>query len=173
MTPAGLLRGLDRFVAAVAATALVMLLTIVSLGIVMRAVGRPLSWTDEMSGFLMVWLACLGWILATRHGAHIRIRYFQDKLPRNGRRGFEVVIQAALALVGIVIGVQSLHLVATNYDIEAVSIPISTAWMYVPMVPAGFVMAAQAVADLVRSLSGHEPAPLDPLLDPALMDKAT
>lgn len=173
MTPAGLLRGLDRAVAGVAAAALVILLTVVSLGIVMRAVGRPLSWTDEMSGYLMVWLACFGWILATRHGAHIRIRYFQDKLPRAGRRGFEVAIQAALAVVGLVIGVQSLHLVAVNHDIEAVSIPISTAWMYVPMIPAGFVMAAQAIADLVRSLSGREIAPLDPLNNPALMDKAT
>jgi TRAP-type C4-dicarboxylate transport system permease small subunit len=167
---AALLRGFDRAVAAVATAALVALLTVVSLGIVMRAVGRPLSWTDEMSGYLMVWLACLGWILATRRGAHIRIRYFQQKLPPKGRRGFEVVIQAALALVGLIIGVQSLHLVAVNHDIEAVSIPVSTAWMYVPMVPAGFVMTAQAVADLVASLRGRDPAadPLgNPMLDPA------
>jgi TRAP-type C4-dicarboxylate transport system permease small subunit len=173
VSPAGLLRGLDRAVAATAAAALVMLLTVVSLGIVMRAAGRPLSWTDEMSGYLMVWLACLGWILATRRGAHIRIRYFQHKLPSGGRRGFEVVIQGAMAVVGLVIGVQSIHLVAVNHDIEAVSIPISTAWMYVPMIPAGFVMAAQAVADLVRSVSGRADALLDPMDDPALMDKAT
>ena len=48
------------------------------------ALGHPLSWTDEAAGFLMVWLACFGWMIATRRGAHIRIRFFQDKLPRQG-----------------------------------------------------------------------------------------
>lgn len=173
MTPARWLAAADRAIAAVAVAALVLLLTAVSLGIVFRALGHPLSWTDEISGYLMVWLACLGWILATRRRAHIRIRFFQHKLPSPGRRGAEAAIQAAMALVGLVVGVQSVHLVIVNHDIEAVSIPISTAWMYLPMVPAGFVMAGQAIFDLVRTGMGADPAADDPMGDAALTDTAT
>jgi TRAP-type C4-dicarboxylate transport system permease small subunit len=128
---------------------LVALLAIVTLGIVTRALGRPFSWTDEMSGYLMVWLSCKGWILATRHHAHIRIRYFQDKLPAAGWRATEAVIQLALLVAGLVVGYESILLVERNLDIEAVSIPVSTAWIYAPLIPAGFVTAAQALADLV------------------------
>jgi TRAP-type C4-dicarboxylate transport system permease small subunit len=143
-----LLAGFDRMVAVLAGALLVVLLGIVTLGIVTRAIGRPFSWTDEMSGYLMVWVSCLGWILATRHHAHIRIRYFQDKLPEAGRRATEVAIQLALLGAGLVLGTESILLVERNLDIEAVSIPVSTAWLYAPLIPAGFVMAAQALADL-------------------------
>nr|WP_256515441.1 TRAP transporter small permease subunit [Alsobacter ponti] len=137
---------------------LVVLLAVVTLGIVTRALARPLSWTDEMSGYLMVWVSCLGWILATRHNAHIRIRYFQDKLPRAGWRATEIAIQAAMAVAGLVVGYESILLVQRNADIEAVSIPVSTAWIYAPLIPAGFVTAAQAITDLAgRAVRGPAP----------------
>ncbi|PSC06635.1 hypothetical protein SLNSH_02155 [Alsobacter soli] len=161
MATSHLRAGFDRAVAAIAALLLVVLLGVVTLGIVTRAIGRPFSWTDEISGYLMVWVSCLGWILATRHNAHIRIRYFQDKLPKAAWRGTETAIQAALAVAGLVVGWESVLLVQKNYDIEAVSIPVSTAWIYAPLVPAGFVTAAQAIGDLAtRALRGpHAPDP--------------
>lgn len=157
-----ILHAFDRVIAWLAAILLAALLGVVTLGIVTRAIGRPFSWTDEMSGYLMVWLSCLGWMLATRNNAHIRIRFFQDKLPDAGWRGTEALIQVAIAVVGLVIGVQSIHLVLKNYDIEAVSIPVSTAWVYAPMIPAGFVTAGQAIADLVARVSKRRPPPAVP-----------
>ena len=67
----------DRALHVAAAALLVVLLATVMAGVISRGVGHPLSWTDEGAGFLMVWLACLGWMIATRRGAHIRIRFFQ------------------------------------------------------------------------------------------------
>lgn len=165
MAPA-LLSLFDRAVAALAAVLLVVLLAIVTLGIVGRGVGSPFAWTDEMSGYLMVWLSCLGWMLATRHRAHIRIRFFQDKLPAAAGRGTEMLIQAGIAVAGFVLAYESALLVVRNVDIEAVSIPVSTAWLYAPLVPAGLVTGLQALADLVarRRPAGE---PLDPAGDPA------
>ncbi len=159
MSARRLLAGFDRTVAAVAGALLVVLLAVVTLGIVTRAIGRPFSWTDEMSGYLMVWVSCLGWILATRHHAHIRIRYFQDKLPAAGWRATEAAIQLALLAAGLVVGTESILLVERNLDIEAVSIPVSTAWIYAPLIPAGFVTAAQALADLAGRTRGGPAAP--------------
>ena len=48
-------------------------------------------------------------------------------------RGTEVVIQVAVAVVGVVVAWKSIHLVEVNSDIEAMSVPISVAWMYAPL----------------------------------------
>ena len=138
----------DRALQFAAATLLVALLGTVTAGIVSRGLGHPLSWTDEGAGFLMVWLACFGWMIATRRGAHIRIRYFQDKLPRAAWRGTEGVIQLGLAVFGGVIAWNSVHLIRTNADIEAMALPLSAAWLYVPLLPASLLTAAQGLVDL-------------------------
>ncbi len=133
---------------------MVVLLLTVTAGIVFRAAGHPLSWTDEGAGFLMVWLACLGWMIASRRNAHIRIRYFMDKLPAQPWRWTECVIQICMAVLGGVIAWYSIHLIRTNSDIEAMALPMSVAWMYVPLLPAGLLTLGQALYDLWGQISG-------------------
>ena len=142
---------LDRSLQVFTGFLVAVLLCVVTAGIIFRAFNEPLSWTDEICGFLMVWLACLGWMIATRHNAHIRIRLLLDKLPGKAWRGTEVVIQVAVALVGIVVAWKSIHLVQVNSDIEAMSVPISVAWMYAPLLPAGLLTTVQALADMFAS----------------------
>jgi TRAP-type C4-dicarboxylate transport system permease small subunit len=142
---------LDRSLQVFTGFLVALLLGVVSAGIICRAFNEPLSWTDEVCGFLMVWLACLGWMIATRHGTHIRIRLVQDMLPGGAWRGSEVVIQIAVALIGGVVAWKSIHLMQVNSDIEAMSLPISVAWMYAPLLPAGLVTVGQALADMFAS----------------------
>ncbi len=152
------MRWLDHSLQAVAGALVVALLFTVMAGVISRALNHPLAWTDEASGFLMVWLSCAGWMLATRHGAHIRIGVFQNMLPRGAWRATEVAILLAVALLGGVIAWFSVHLIRSNADIEAMALPISTAWMYVPMLPAGIVTLVQALSDLWQVLRGAHPS---------------
>jgi TRAP-type C4-dicarboxylate transport system permease small subunit len=147
-----LLGGFDRAVAIVACALVVVLLGCVALGVVTRALGAPLIWTDELSRFLMVWLAVFGWILASRKRIHVRIRYFQDLLPERAHNAVEIAIQLALALFGALLTWYSIGLVVRNHDLEATSLPISMAWMYVPMVLAGAVTAAQGACEGFESI---------------------
>jgi len=137
------------------AALVVVLLGTVTAGIVFRAANHPLSWTDEISGFLMVWLACLGWMIATRHGTHIRIRFLQDMFLPAAWRGSELLMQLAVAVIGAVVAWKSVHLMRVNSDIEAMSLPISVAWMYAPLLPAGLTTLLQALADMTKA----RPAP--------------
>jgi TRAP-type C4-dicarboxylate transport system permease small subunit len=151
------LNGFDRGLQVVAGFLVVVLLGTVTAGIVSRALNHPLSWTDEGSGFLMVWLSCLGWMIATRRGAHIRIRFFQDKLGATPKRSVECAIQVGIAVMGGVVAWYAVHLVRTNSDIEAMALPLSVAWMYVPLLPAGALTLLQALADLRGQLQGGPP----------------
>jgi len=146
-----LIGGFDRAVAIVACVLVVALLVCVALGVVTRGYGEPLIWTDELSRFLMVWLAVFGWILGSRKRIHVRIRYFQDLLPERAQAGVELVMQLALTLFGVLITWYSVGLVAKNLDLSATSLSISMAWMYVPMVAAGVATAIQGGAELVQA----------------------
>mgnify|MGYP003340931280 CR=1 FL=1 len=142
-----MLRLIDRLIAWFAIPSAVLLLLVVMAGVICRAADHPLSWTDEASGYLMVWCACFGWMSATRKGAHIRIRFFMDRLPSGLNRLVRLLFELSLLLLGCMIAVKGLHLVQTNLEIEATSMPISAALLYVPLIPAGLVMMLQAVLD--------------------------
>jgi TRAP-type C4-dicarboxylate transport system permease small subunit len=143
----------DRAAAIVACALVVALLVCVSLGVVTRTLGNPYIWTDELSRFLMVWLAVFGWILASRKRIHVRIRFFQDHLPARAHRAVELVIQLALALFGVLVCGYGVGLVVKNHDLEATSMPVSMAWIYAPIVLAGLVTAAQGAREVVEVLS--------------------
>jgi TRAP-type C4-dicarboxylate transport system permease small subunit len=141
---------LDRTLAALAGLLTVALLGVVTAGIVSRGLNAPFAWTDELSGFLMVWLACCGWMMATRRNAHIRIRILQDRLPQPAWRATEAAIQAAMVVLGAVVAWKSLHLIDVNSDVEAVTLPLATAWLYVPLAPAGLLTALHGLSELAR-----------------------
>jgi TRAP-type C4-dicarboxylate transport system permease small subunit len=161
--PRPLVGAFDRAAAFVACALVVALLACVALGVVTRALGEPLIWTDEGSRFLMVWLAVFGWVLASRKRLHVRIRYFQDKLPPRCHRAIEIAWEVALVAFGALVAGYGVVLVIRNHDLEATSLPMSMAWMYVPMVLAGAVTALQAASEVVEAWRGDMPPRPDPI----------
>lgn len=156
--PGSAVRLLDLALVVFGCTLLVSLFITVLLGIVTRALNEPLTWTDEAARFLMVWLACAGWIIAGRRRAHVRISFFIDRLPPGLRRATNLLLQVALLGLGAVIGGFGLLLVQRNLDMEANSLPISAAWMYGPIVPAGIALVLQSLIQF-RALLRAEPEP--------------
>jgi TRAP-type C4-dicarboxylate transport system permease small subunit len=156
---AGFAGAFDRLAGVVACALLIALLGCVALGVVTRAANDPLIWTDELSRFLLVWLAVFGWILASRRRIQVRIRFFQDRLPAPAHRIVESAIQLALFVFGVLIAWYGALLVAKNHDLEATTLPISMSWMYAPMVLAGIVTALQGAVELAQSLASRARGP--------------
>jgi TRAP-type C4-dicarboxylate transport system permease small subunit len=151
-------RLVDRLFEGLAAILVVALLGSVALGILTRALNDPFVWTDELARFLMVWLAMLGWIVSSRRRGHVRIRFFHDLLPQALWRLTEAVIQAGMIALGVIVTYFGFDLVARNYDLEATTLPLSMAWMYVPLVPAGIVTTLQAAFELGAQIRRPRPA---------------
>jgi len=158
--------GLDRAIQWLAVGLTAALLVVVMLGVITRALGDPLIWTDEISRFLMVWVAVAGWLLATRRRAHIRIRFFHGMLPKRAWRATEVVIQCGILVLGAMLAWYGVDIAMRNRDMEALSLPVSLAWMYVPIVIAGLVTAGQAASEIVERLRGGGSPPV-PIVDGA------
>ena len=162
--PGRLIGAFDRCVAVVACALVVVLLVVVSLGVVTRSLGEPLIWTDELSRILMVWLAAFGWVLASRRRLHVRIRFFQGLLAPALHRAVEIALQVAVAVFGALIASYGVGLVIRNHDLEATTMPISMAWLYVPIVLAGAVTALQGARetwDAIRHARVDSPPAVD------------
>lgn len=146
------LRCVDRGLAVAAMMLLLALLGSVSAGVITRAAGDPLIWTDEVSRFLMIWLAAVGWLLASRRRAHIRVRYFVDKLPGLPREVVERGLLMAVCAFGAMVAFYGFDLVTRNWDIEATTVPLSMSVMYAPVVLVGIGTALQALGELFSGL---------------------
>jgi len=147
-----------RFLAAVTLAALSFA---VLAGVISRALGDPFAWTDEASRILMIWVAALGWVLASRGRAHIRIRFFHDLLPAKWWGLSELLINTAIVLFGLMIAAYGVELVARNLDVEATSVPLSMAWLYLPLLIGGAATILQAIAEstdvVMRMRAGLHP----------------
>ena len=146
----------DRSLEAAAVILMLAMLSVVVAGVVFRALGSPLVWTDELAQYLLVWLGLIGWMIASRRRNHIRITVFLDKLPDTLRRAVEVAIHLAIVGFATVLIWQSHGLIQRNIDIEAVTLPFPSALLYVLLPLLGLVLIVEAVADIRAAISGPE-----------------
>ena len=92
-------RGLCVANQAILASLLAVMAVLVFGNVVLRYVfGISLSWVEELTRYMMIWLAWLGAGLALREGAHIAIDTLQTALPDIGARLLRAIV--FLAMIG-------------------------------------------------------------------------
>lgn len=138
----------DRAVEITGLILVVLLLSCVTLGVISREFNAPLIWTDEVARFIMLWLVVAGWIMATRRKGHIRIIFFIAMLRPVYLKAAEFIIQSLMVVFGAMIAYHSLTLTIKNHELEAITVPLSMAFMYAPMVLAGLVTMIQAFIEI-------------------------
>ncbi|MGY2049064.1 TRAP transporter large permease [Methylobacterium sp. JK268] len=60
-------------------------------GIVARALGHPVIWSDELASILFLWLAMLGSVVAILRGEHMRLTFVVGKLPQRAQAWCEAL----------------------------------------------------------------------------------
>jgi TRAP-type C4-dicarboxylate transport system permease small subunit len=141
----------------------------VTLGIVFRAIGRSLSWYDEVASVMLAWLTFYGSALASVKRAHISCPEVVEQASPRVRRALAVVAQllviAFFALLGW-IGASILPIIASE---TLVSVPVSMALVQ-SVIPVSCVLILIAEAlHLVALLRPAEPlGPSGPALSDGL-----
>jgi TRAP-type C4-dicarboxylate transport system permease small subunit len=73
--------------------------TLVFINVVCRyALNFSIIWAEEISQYLMIWIAFLGAGLALREGRHVALEMLQDRLPAPMSRGLRTAIAALVLL---------------------------------------------------------------------------
>ena len=130
----------------------------VTLGVVFRAVGRSLSWYDEVASVLLAWLTFYGAALASVRRAHIGCPEIVEQMPWRARRLVNIVatvlVIAFFALLGGV-GLWILPIVGTSALVSLPWILMSVVQSVIPISAALIVVAE--VTHLIDLLVATEP----------------
>jgi TRAP-type C4-dicarboxylate transport system permease small subunit len=159
-----LLAGFERFGHVVENAALVILLGALVLlavaQIVLREVfGTGLFWADEVVKLIVLWLAMVGSIAATRDNRHIRIDALSHLLPERAVDLVRILVDVFAALVCAVISWQAWRYLQLEIEFEDTVLIDVPAWIAHSILPAAFALiayrfAVSVAAQMISLLSG-------------------
>jgi len=132
---------------------LVILMSAIVIDVTIQVVSRylfqsPFSFTDELAGFLLIWVGLLGSAYATGEKQHLAIDLISGGLSAQRKRQLDVLINAIVVLFALgVLGVGGFWLVYTSFLFGQVSaaleLPLGYVYLVVPV--SGFLIAYYAI----------------------------
>jgi len=136
---------------------------IVPLEVVLRyCFGKSLMITEEITRYLMVWVAFLASSLALRSGSHINIEIFKNRFTGRSRAIFELTSYFLVLLFLVFIIVEGILILPYQVDQYISTIPISIIWFYLALPVGFFLMLLNLLPGIWEALkkvrSGHDSA---------------
>ena len=133
--------------------------TLVFVNVVARYVFNfSIIWTEEVSQYLMIWIAYLGAGLALREGRHVAVEMLQDRLPTALSRRLRMAIGGlVLAFLGVVtvLGFQFVVFV-WNQETPVLNISLGIPSLAIPI---GTLLFALHLLLMFRRYVGKQYAP--------------
>ena len=140
------------------AAALVLIEVVVLLaGVVSRyGFGRPLVWTDELSGTLFLWLAMLGAVIALRRGEHMRLTFLLNRATPCRRALLDAIgALVAAVFVALILGPALAYM--RNQDfITTPALGMHDSWRVAAMPVGAALMLLIALARLMERTRPRE-----------------
>jgi TRAP-type C4-dicarboxylate transport system permease small subunit len=121
--------------------------------------GHPSSFTDELAGYLLIWVGLLGAAYATGQKQHLAIDLISKKLSVEKRKRLQSLINiliVAFALVVLVIGGANLVYITfhLNQISSALQIPIAYVYSVIPI--SGIFIIYYAINDIGLIWKQHD-----------------
>lgn len=145
----------------------VLMILVVGLQILTRwvigsVIGNSLPWTVNLSQMLLVYITFIGAAVASRDHKHISLDILSSRLS-DGQVRILVGVQSILALafiIVLVLGAYPLYQQNTDSVIGALPTypPFTQAWLYVPVVVGGFIIAVYELRDIWGVVTAPEAA---------------
>jgi TRAP-type C4-dicarboxylate transport system permease small subunit len=99
-----------------------------------------LIWADPTLRIMVLWLALLGAIAATREDRHIRIDLFSHRLPKQGRIILSFINNLFSAIICGIITWHAIRFVHLEWQDGAILFARLPAWMGEIIIPIGFAV---------------------------------
>jgi len=125
---------------------------VISLQVFTRYVlNDPLTWTEEISRYLMVWVCFLGSAMALKYGEHISVSFIQERLPPRPRRALALGLGLTVLAFFLLATWEGVLMTLQVMDQQAPATWISMAWAY-SCIPVGCgFMAIHTLVQLIES----------------------
>lgn len=128
---------LDRIVEGAVIGAFLGFVALSFIQVVLRyGLGRPLTWSEEVSRYLFVWVVFVAAAVAARHKGHIMLDFLVSRLPRGLRTGLAMTM-GTLSLVMILLVFVwhgwNLTTVSMRQESPATGLPVGCATLAIPV----------------------------------------
>ncbi len=122
-------------------------------------IGHPSSFTDELAGYLLVWVGLLGAAYATGQKQHLAIDLISRKLTEKQNRRLSVIINSLIivfALVVLIIG--GINLVYMTFHLNQISsaLQIKIGYVYLVLPISGAFIIYYALDEAIRLMTGRK-----------------
>jgi TRAP-type C4-dicarboxylate transport system permease small subunit len=119
-------------------------------------VGHPSSFTDELAGFLLIWVGLLGAAYATGQKQHLAIDLISAKLSEHKKKILNTVIDSLIMIFALIIlvgGGSNLVFITfyLNQISSALQIPIGFVYTVLPL--SGLFICYYAITDIIITWS--------------------
>ena len=147
----------DRIIEGGVITAFLVFVALTFSQVVLRyGFGRPLTWAEEVSRYLFVWVVFVGAGVAARYRGHIALDFLVDRFPPRPRHVLAMVMSvlslAMLLLVFVWYG-WTLTLVSMRQESPATGVPVGYATLAIPV--GGLLTALNTVRAVREHRSGE------------------
>ena len=122
---------------------LIIIMTVLVLDVLLQVASRyilraPSSFTDELAGFLLIWVGMFGAAYGTGKGLHLAIDLLPSRLTGSGRTYLLIFINFLVALFAITVFVAGgIWLVYTRFYLGQISaalqIPLGVVYLVMPL----------------------------------------
>ena len=150
---------LIRAIEVIVTSAMAVVSVVVIAEVLLRyGLGQTLVVTEELSRYLMVWIAFLGSVLLIREHGHIAAEGLANWLGPRGRRAADALAQLLTIVFLVTLAVAGLQTLPGQRDQALTTINITIFWFYLAIPVGAGLMALIAVARLL-GLDDTGPAP--------------
>lgn len=146
---------LVRLVGVLCIVLMTLLVAIVILGVFFRYVlTSPLSWSEEISRYLMIWIAFLAASIPLRKWEHVALEVIVQLLPSTLRKVIKIIMELMILVFLAVLTKQGLNLVKFAALQTSPSLGISMMWVYLAAPVGGMIMLLQLLIVMVEDIIG-------------------
>ena len=109
---------------------IVAMVVVTLLQVVFRFFFEALSWSEELSCFLLVLASLLGAAVAFKRGSHIAVRFILDKLPPVAQKALQTIISLLGIGFFLVVAYYGAVLMGSEASQSSPALSLSMKWVY-------------------------------------------
>jgi TRAP-type C4-dicarboxylate transport system permease small subunit len=127
--------GLDRAMVGMVFLLVTAMVIVTTLQVVFRVFFNALTWSEELSRYLLVWGTFFGATLAYKRGNHIAVTFMVDLLPGRVRTAFRILSYLLSMIFFVIIAVQGMKMIQMQvFQISpAMSLPMKHVYLSIPL----------------------------------------
>ena len=147
---------ISKFAAAIGAGVVLLMMLVVAYSVINRYIlNTPITWTDELSGYLVVALVMLGAADALRRGDHISVDLITARLSNLGQRRVKIWSYITVLIFSSALLISSKQTIEYSIDFGILSEGYLEVPMWIPqsfLILGGLLVFLVTLAKLIRVL---------------------